>query len=91
VRVGDLVQEARRQVSELTGLPAETVTSLDRVGDDRWVVRVEMLELTRVPSTMDVLGTFEVTLSVDGELLGYRRVGRHRRSATEEEPESDGR
>jgi hypothetical protein len=84
VQVGDLVQEARRHVSELTGLRPETVTGLNRV-DDRWVVTVEMLELARVPNTMDVLGTFEVTLSDDGELLGFRRLGRHRRSATEDE------
>jgi hypothetical protein len=84
VHLSDLVQEARRQVSELTGLRAETVTGLNRAGDDRWVVTVEMLELSRVPSTMDVLGTFEVTLSEDGELLGLRRLGRHRRSATEQ-------
>jgi hypothetical protein len=84
VQAGDLVQEARRQVSELTGLSAETVTGMHRGADDSWVVMVEMLELTRVPNTMDVLGTFEVTLSADGELLGFRRLGRHRRSATEE-------
>jgi hypothetical protein len=84
VHLSDLVQEARRQVSELTGLRAEAVTGLNRAGDDRWVVTVEALELSRVPSTMDVLGTFEVTLSEDGELLGLRRLGRHRRSATEQ-------
>ena len=38
----------------------------------------------RVPSTMDVLGTFEVTLSEDGEVLGFRRLGRHRPSATDD-------
>ena len=84
MHVGDLVQEARRHVSELTGLRAETVTSLNRAGDDRWVVTVEMLELERVPNTMDVLGTFEITLSQDGELLGFRRVGHRRRSSTED-------
>jgi hypothetical protein len=83
VQVGDLVQRARRQVSELTGLPAESVTGLNRAGDDRWVVTVEALELARVPNTMDVLGTFEVTISDDGELLGLRRLGHRRRSSTE--------
>lgn len=84
MQLGDLVREARRHVSELTGLSPESVTGLDRAGDDRWVVTVELLELARVPNTMDVLGTFEVTLSEDGELLGFRRLGRHRRSATNE-------
>jgi hypothetical protein len=83
VLVGELVEQARRQVAGLTGQPAETVTGLDRAGDDRWVVTVETLELARIPSTMDVLGTFEVTISDDGELLGFRRLGRRRRSSTE--------
>jgi hypothetical protein len=84
VHVGDVAQQARRQVSALTGLPAETVTGLNRADDDRWVVTVEALELARVPSTMDVLGTFEVTISADGELLGFRRLGHRRRSSTED-------
>jgi hypothetical protein len=71
-------------VSELTGLHAETVTGLNRAGDDRWIVTVEVLELARVPNTMDVLGTFEVTLSEEGELLGFRRLGSRRRSATQD-------
>jgi Gas vesicle synthesis protein GvpO len=83
VLLGDLVREARRHVSELTGLSPETVTGLDHV-DDRWVVSVELLELARIPNTMDVLGTFEVTLSDDGALLGFRRLGRHRRSAIDQ-------
>jgi Gas vesicle synthesis protein GvpO len=84
VHVGELVQQARRQVSELTGLQAETVVGLNPAGDDRWAVTVEVLELARVPSTMDVLGTFEVTLSADGALLGFRRLGHRRRSSTED-------
>jgi hypothetical protein len=84
VHVGELVQQARRQVSEMTGLQAETITGLNRAGDDRWLVTVEALELARVPNTMDVLGTFEVTISVDGELLGFRRLGHRRRSSTED-------
>lgn len=78
-----LVQQARRQVTELTGMPAEAVTGLRRA-EDNWEITVEALELARVPSTMDVLGTFEVTLSPDGELLGFRHLGRHRRSATDD-------
>jgi hypothetical protein len=76
-----LVQQARRQVTELTGMPAESVTGLRRA-EDSWTVTVEVLEVARVPNTMDVLGTFEVTLSPAGELLGFRHLGRHRRSAT---------
>jgi hypothetical protein len=78
-----LVQQARQQVSELTGMPAEAVTGL-RHEDDGWTVTVEALELARVPSTMDVLDTYEITLSEEGRLLGLRLVARHRRSATDQ-------
>jgi hypothetical protein len=44
---------------------------------------VEVVELARIPNTMDVMGTFEVTLSEGGELVGFRRRGRHRRSQTD--------
>jgi hypothetical protein len=83
VRPFELAQRARQQVSEMTGLQSGTVTGLDRAGDDCWVVTVEVVELARIPNTMDVMGTFDVTLSEDGELVGLRRSGRHRRSQTD--------
>jgi Gas vesicle synthesis protein GvpO len=82
VRPTELAQQARQQVSELTGLQSGTVTGLDRAGDD-WVVTVDVVELERIPNTMDVIGTFEVTLSEQGDVVGLRRRGRHRRSETD--------
>ena len=84
MHAGKLIEQAKRQVSQLTGLKAETVSSFARDGDKQWIVCVEALELSRVPSTMDVLGTYEVTLSNDGELLGFRRTRRYHRASTEE-------
>jgi hypothetical protein len=84
VRPFELAQQARQQVAQMTGLESGTVTGLDRTGDDRWVVTVEVVELARIPSTMDVMGIFEVTLSDDGELVGLRRNGRVRRSQTDQ-------
>ncbi|MCU1422540.1 MAG: gas vesicle protein [Solirubrobacterales bacterium] len=84
MRPFELAQQAREQVAEMTGLQSGTVTGLDRGGDDRWVVTVEVVELERIPNTMDVMGTFEVTLSEDGELVGLRRRGRRRRSQTDQ-------
>ena len=82
MRPAELAQQAKRQVAELTGLDCGTVTGLDRNGD-AWVVTVDVVELERIPNTMDVIGTFEVKLSEDGEVLGLRRTGRHRRSETD--------
>jgi hypothetical protein len=82
VRPAELAQQAKQQVAELTGLDGGAVTGLDRNGD-AWVVTVDVTELERIPNTMDVIGTFEVKLSEDGEVLGLRRTGRHRRSETD--------
>jgi Gas vesicle synthesis protein GvpO len=74
-----LAQRARRALSEITGLDAESVTSLERVDDGTWKVTVELLELSRIPETDDMLGSYEVELDESGELLGYRRLRRYAR------------
>jgi hypothetical protein len=81
VRPAELIDEARKQVQELAGADAETVSGLAGAGDDGWTVTVEAVELMRVPSTMDLMGTYEVTLSQEGELRGFRRLGRYQRGA----------
>ncbi len=82
MKPAELIRSAKEAVSELTGLTVETVSGLDRDGDG-WRVTVEALELERVPSTMDVLGTYEVVLSDDGELNGFNRSGRYHRAQVE--------
>jgi hypothetical protein len=80
-----LAQHARRELSEITGLDAESVTSLKRADDGTWKVTVELLELSRIPETDDVLGAYEAELDEKGELLGYRRLRRYARSQAGEE------
>jgi hypothetical protein len=79
-----LAMRARRQLSEMTGMEAESVSSLQRDEDGTWTVVVEVLELSRVPSTDDVIGSYEVELDEDGELIGYERIRRYPRSKAEE-------
>jgi len=75
---------ARRQLGEITGLEPQAVTSLERQDDGTWRVTVELLELSRLPETDDLLGAYEVELDESGDLLGYRRVRRYTRSQTNE-------
>jgi hypothetical protein len=76
----ELARRARRELSEITGLEAEGVTSLERADDGTWKVTVELLELSRVPETDDMLGSYEAELDEDGELLRYKRLRRYPRS-----------
>lgn len=88
---GQLAQRARKELAAITGLEAESVTSLERHDDGTWKVTVEMLELSRVPETDDVLGAYETELDENGELLGYRRVRRYARSQAGDTQSTSGR
>lgn len=77
-------QRAARHLEEMTGQPPEVVTAVERDGDG-WSVRVEVLELARIPETTDVLGCYEVVLGADGEPTGYRRVRRYHRGRVGDE------
>lgn len=69
---------ALRQIAELTGKSAEGVSGV-RPSDDGWTVTVEVVEDRRIPSSTDVLASFETELDADGELMSYQRVRRYTR------------
>jgi hypothetical protein len=78
VKPAELAKAARSQLAALTGRVPESVLGL-RQDDDGWKVTVEIVELSRVPTSTDLLGCYVVTLDDDGELLGYERVRRYQR------------
>lgn len=80
----EAARTAVRHLADLTGRETEAVVGLDK-DDDGWRILLETVELRRVPSTTDVLATYEVALDSDGELNGCRRVQRYSRGATREE------
>ena len=74
----EAARAALRQISELTAKQAEGITAVERT-DDGWAVGIEVIEDQRVPSSADILATYETTLAADGELLSYRRIKRYPR------------
>ena len=79
-------RKARDELADITGLKAEAVTSLERSEDGgTWWVTVELLELSRIPETDDLLGSYEVELDESGELISYRRVRRYARSQAQDQ------
>src|SRR5262249_46028046 len=77
-------QAALRQVAELTGKQPEGVTGVDPA-EDGWVVGVEVIEDRRIPSSTDILATYETELDIDGELVSYRRIRRYPRGRGDDE------
>ena len=70
---------AKEELEGLTGLKAETVSSVQRQGE-LWNVTVDMIEMRMTPNTRDVLAIYDVQLDDGGNLLGYHRTGRYVRS-----------
>ncbi|MBP2707856.1 gas vesicle protein [Microbispora sp. RL4-1S] len=75
-------QAGLRHISGLTSRKAEAVTLVQPV-ENGWVVDVEVLEDHRIPSSGDLLATYEAEMDGDGNLLSYRRTRRYRRGTGE--------
>jgi hypothetical protein len=76
-----IIRRAREQLAEVTGRTPEAVLGLEK-RDDGWLVKVEVLEMARIPNSTDVLAAYEAHLDADGELLEYARKERYHRGRT---------
>lgn len=75
---------ATRQLLELAGREAESVTGL-RKTEDGWQVHVEVVEVRRIPDTTDILALYEIDADSGGQMEGYRRVRRYVRGVPGED------
>ena len=77
--VATVVAQARRDLQDLLGRPVERVSSV-APDQDGWRLNVEVVELERIPDSTSVLGSYEVVLDDDGEVLEYERTHRYYRN-----------
>ena len=80
----DAVRLAKRHLMELTGRMPETVSSVNRTRSG-WVVRLEIVELERIPQSTDILASYQVELDENGGLASYERVSRYYRNQASSE------
>ncbi|GDY32529.1 gas vesicle protein [Gandjariella thermophila] len=74
----ELVRRASDQFRAVTGADVESVSEVDPT-DDGWQLRVETVEVARIPDTTSVLASYQVRLNTDGDLISYSRVRRYAR------------
>jgi Gas vesicle synthesis protein GvpO len=88
-RPAEIAREAREQLADLIGRRPESVLGVERDDGDEggWRVSLEVLELSRVPNSTDLLGCYVVQMDDDGELREYQRMRRYQRG----QPDGDGR
>jgi hypothetical protein len=80
----EAVERVREEFPQLLGRPVEAVLGVRRE-DDGWTVTAQVVELSRIPNSTDVLGAYAVSLDDEGELIGYRRQRRYNRSQADED------
>ena len=84
--VGTQIAElAKQQLTELTGLQPDTVSSMCQ-DEEGWHVNVDLIQLRRIPDASDVLATYATVLDAQGNLLRYQRTRRYLRSEVADEP-----
>jgi hypothetical protein len=81
-----IIERAKEQLTQLTGLKTDTVSALSK-DEKGWHVLVEMVEMVRVPNSRDLLATYETLLDDKGELINYKRTRRYLREQLMEQEE----
>lgn len=64
---------ALQQLTELIAKPPLGVAAVEPA-QGGWLVTVEVLEDSRIPSSADMLGLYEVEIDDQAELASYRRL-----------------
>ena len=79
----EVVATALGEFVELNGQPPDRVSGVRR-GDDGWSILVDVVDVERVPSTTSVLSTYRVDADAEGHVVGYERIRRFSRAATDD-------
>jgi hypothetical protein len=79
----ELGQAALTTVHELTGYEPEAITGLEWDGEF-WDISVDVMELSRIPNTTDVMGSYVVQLDEQGTLRGLKRMRRFVRGSADQ-------
>ncbi len=82
----EVAERAKRQLAQVTGFkPVAAVGSYrDAKG---WHVSVDMLEMVRLPDSTDLLGTYEVDLDDEGNIVRFEKRRAHLRGVPYEKEE----
>jgi len=83
----NLAERAKEQLAELTGFsPVAAVGGFK--DEEGWHITVDAVEMTRIPNSTDIIGTYAVTLDSEGNMVKFeKKRARLRGEPYEEERE----
>lgn len=75
----EVIAIVKGKVSSLTGFPPLAVVEANPSEEGKWLLKVEFVEREAIPTTMDLIGLYEVCLDAGGEVLSYSRLAMRKR------------
>jgi len=80
--IQQLIKNTQEELSKITGLELSAAIGVTK--EERgWKVALEMIEKRSIPDKLDILGTYEVTLDNDSNVLEFNRTKLRKRADTE--------
>ncbi len=79
----EILDAAKDQLTVLTGRVPDSVSGLRR-SDNGWRMKIDMVELERIPPSTSVMATYGVELDHDGNVVGYEQERRFVRGQAED-------
>ena len=86
MKMTELAERARQQLAQVTGFKPVAVVGSYKDGEG-WHVSVDMLEMTRLPESTDVLGTYLVLMDEEGDMVKFEKKRTRLRAESFEEEE----
>lgn len=81
----DAVRAAREFLEAMTGRSPETVSGINRADEGGWTVCLDVVEMSRIPTSTDVLATYEITVDSNGDLDDLQRTRRYTRNQSDQD------
>jgi len=78
LNISKVIQKARSELTNLTGLEISSTVGAEKEGDD-WLIVMEVVEKHSIPDSMDILAKYEARLDSDGNILDFKRIGMRKR------------
>jgi hypothetical protein len=74
-----VIERMRADLEAVTGAEIDRVSGI-HPNEEGWQGTVDVVEVSRVPPTTDILATYSVTTDSAGSVLSFERLRRYRRS-----------
>ncbi len=78
MRLNEVALQAMEQLSQLTGYRPVAVVGSAK-DEQGWRITMDLLELTRIPPSSDLLGVYQALVDEDGNLIEFERKMTHNR------------